>query len=318
MNSLINPRGLLPLALLSLTLGACTDKDSKKDETDTDVTVDTAGDTSTVDDGFFHPVRAAMSADLAYDADGLLGSYSVDGTEIPSTFTITYQNDAGDLCPMEYEINLAAFNALFVDEGGDTDVPDTDVPDTDVPDTDVPDTDVTDTDIVLLTSGLGADATGYLAWLDSQSLIGGTIVKTGLYTARIATGCNLDPAEFSDKPADAFLRGVWRIGFADGLPAGVKSDLDDNGGLDGFYGAGFDIVNALGGYTQVPTGFFSDNSHNNLETAGLAGRLTETMEVEDDGSGNLTLVKAADVSVDGHPSSVVVRLQSLYVITFSQ
>lgn len=283
MTNMFMPRGFMPIAMVALALGACGKKDTTTTDTtggDTDDTTTTeSGDSSATGDGFFHPASASLSFELAYNADHQLSTYSVQGTESAPGLNVTFTDAAQNDCVLFYQLDIDAFNTYAA--AGD------------------------------------APANDYTGWLDSQGLVAGQVIAAGLYTPLMSQGCTLDPAadQWTDDPHAAFLGNAWQMGWAAGVPDGVQTVLDANGGIEGFFGAGFDANKAIGGYIRLPEGFFSDGTRE-LESAGLVGEVNGSMELQDDGSGNMVLLDGADTfGVDG-PNAGLVRIFSLYGVTF--
>lgn len=274
-------RGFMPMSIVALALTGCGPKDTT-DPTDTDedtTTTTETGDSGTASDGFFHPASASLSFELAYNADGELSTYSVNGTEAFPGLSVTFSDTAQNTCTLLYALDIDAFNAYV--------------------------------------AAADAAATDYTDWLDAQGLVAGEVIAAGLYTPYMSQGCTLDPAadQWTEDPHAAFLGDAWQMGWAAGVPDGVQSVLDDNGGFDAFFGAGFDANKAIGGYLRVPANFFGDGTRN-LEAAGLVGEVDGSMEVQADADGNLVLIDAADTYGEGGPGAGLVRIFSLYGITF--
>lgn len=281
MTNMFMARGFMPIAMVALALGACGKKDDTTDGTDTDVdTTETTetGDSSGGGDGFFHPASASLTFELAYNADHELSTYSVQGTEVGPGLTVTLTDSAQNDCVLFYELDIAAFNTYV--------------------------------------AAADAPANDYTGWLDTQALVAGEVIADGLYTPLMSQGCTLDPADWTDNPHEGFLGGTWQAGWAAGMPDGVQSVLDENGGNDAFYGAGFDAAKAIGGYIRVPANFFGDGTRN-LEGAGVVGEVDGSMEVQADADGNLLLINAEDAFGEGGPNAGLVRIISLFGITFN-
>jgi hypothetical protein len=275
-------RGFMPMAMVALALSACGKKDDTSTDGDTDedtTTTTETGDSSVVDDGFFNPASASLSFELAYNASGELSTYTVNGQEAFPGLSVTFSDSAQNTCTLLYALDVEAFNAYV--------------------------------------AAADAAATDYTDWLDAQGLVAGEVIAAGLYTPYISNGCTLNPAadQWTEDPHAAFLGNAWQMGWAAGVPDGVQSVLDENGGNDAFFGAGFDAAKAIGGYIRVPADFFGDGTRN-LEAAGLVGEVDGSMEVQADADGNLVLIDAADTYTEG-PSAGLVRIFSLYGITFN-
>ncbi len=285
MTNMFLVRGFMPMAMVALALTACGTKpatDGTTDGTDTDgdttATTET-GDSSVPNDGFFHPASASLSFELAYNADHQLSSYSVGGTEAFPGLSVTFTDAAQNTCVLFYQLDIDAFNAYA--------------------------------------AAADAPANDYTGWLDSQGLVAGEVIAAGLYTGLISQGCTLDPAadQWTEDPHAAFLGEAWEMGWAASIPDGVQTVLDANGGIAGFFGADFDEAKAIGGYLRLPAAFFSDGTRE-LEAAGLVGEVNDLMEVQDDGAGNLVLLDGADAFGADGPNAGLVRIFSLYGVTF--
>lgn len=289
MTNLFTLRALAPFAMVAM-VAACSngDKDGTTDATDTDVDTVSTGDTSVTDDGFFNAASASIQFDLAYNADHELSSFFFDGTEAFPSMTVTLTDASQTDCVLLYQLDIDAFNAYLEA------------------------TAATDTDA----AEPSAAAANYLSWLDTQGLIAGQVIADGLYTGLISQDCLLDPAEWTEDPHSAFLGGAWQMGWTDGIPDSVQDVLDDNGGIEAVFGAGFDEGQAIGGYVRVPDGFFGPGSQRDLEALGLAGSVDESMEVQSDVDGNLVLIDAQDLASGAGPAPSYVRMFSMFGITF--
>lgn len=247
---------------------------------DTDFTLDTDGSGQDTGGGFFNPVAATMYVEFGVNTDGQISDFRMQGVRNPPRFVVQLTNVVGSVCVMEYDLNSAAFNTW-------------------------------------LANGTTPPA-DFKLWLPSQGLYIGMALATGLYTA-LPVGCSLDPARWTADPHAAFLAGEWDFGIDDAMPAAVQTLIDANGGLVNFYGAGWDPATALGGFYQVPAGYFGTNPLRNMEAYGFAAEADAAMNVTILAATSSVLpVPAADIYNDatGDFQPVFVRLFSMYQINF--
>lgn len=252
---------------------------------DTDVvSVDTDNGLDTADtaNGTFVPVAATMYVEFGVNTNGEISPFNDSGFTYPPRFMVQMADAQGVVCMLEYDLDTTAFGAW-------------------------------------LTNGTAAPA-NFNGWLNTQQLYIGMALDAGLYTAVTPT-CVFNPARWTADPHSMFLQGEWDFGVDNGMPAGVQTLIDANGGLSVFYGAGWDPATALGGYMQVPAGYFGANPLRNMESYGFAA--------EADANMNLTVVSTpqglsykpvvvADIYSDatGAYQPVMVRLFSMYQINF--
>lgn len=251
---------------------------------DTDFTLDTDVGTETGDtaNGTFTPVSATMYVEFGVNTNGEISNYIDSGITYTPHFMVQMVDANGAICFLEYDLDTTVFNTW-------------------------------------LNNGTAAPA-NFNSWLGTQQLYIGMALSSGLYTP-VTPGCVFNPARWTADPHAQFLAGEWDFGVDNGMPPAVQALIDANGGLAAFYGPTWDAATALGGYFQVPAGYFGANPLRNMEAYGFAA--------ESDANMNLTVVTTASGSsykpvvatniyddATGAFQPVFVRLFSMYQITF--
>lgn len=259
------------------------DDDSLDTSVDTAPALDTdagGGDTDPTDTagGNFVPIAAQMYLEFGVNPNGAISDYRMQGTRFTPRLMVTMIDALGSTCDLEYDLNVTAFNTW-------------------------------------LANGTAPPA-AFKSWLGTQAMYVGMALDAGLYTA-VTPLCTFDPARWTADPHAAFLLGEWDFGIDNGMPAAVQTIIDANGGLAAFYPAGWDPANALGGYFQVPVGYFGAGGQRNMEAYGLATQADVNMNVTVIGT-QLVPVAAATIYDDttGAYQPVFVRLFSMYQINF--
>lgn len=252
---------------------------------DTDTT---GGDTDVTDTsgdtgaGLFNPVFATMYLEFGVNTGGEISDFKMAGFRFKPRFVVTMTDLGGATCDLEYNLDTAAFNTW-------------------------------------LTNGTTPPAT-FNSWLGTQGMYIGMALDAGLYTA-VTPLCTFNPTRWTADPHATFLSGEWDFGADDGMPAAVLTILDQYGGIAAFYGATWDPDTALGGYFQVPVGYFGAGSARNMEAFGFAARADANLNVALVGTGataTVIPVVAEDIYDDttGDFQPVFIRLFSLYQINF--
>ncbi len=253
-------------------------------ETDV-VPVDTdsgGGETADTANGTFLPIAATMYVEFGVNTNGEISNFNDSGFTYPPRFIVQAVDVNGVTCVLEYDLDTTRFN-------------------------------------IWLNNGTTPPAT-FNSWLGTQQLYIGMALSAGLY-APVPPACTFTPARWGADPHATFLAGEWDFGVDNGMPAAVQTIIDANGGLATFYGPGWDPTTALGGYFQVPAGYFGTNPLRNMEAYGFAA--------EADANLNLTIVQTtagasykpvvvANIYDDatGAFQPVMVRLFSMYQINF--